>query len=120
MRTSALNYAEISHDLREYVLILVMQLLADCARPGPFTDNLETSPRLEVCGVTKMPSDEWIKTLADGRKVKFSHDGVVDAALITAQIEGNEVVYSILLSIAEDKLSREGVERRFERELAKR
>jgi hypothetical protein len=66
-----------------------------------------------------MPSDEWIKTLADGRKVKFSHDGVVDAAFITAQIEGNEVVYSILLSKAQTNLSRKDVEGRFERELSK-
>ena len=85
-----------------------------------FTESLEASPTLEVLGLTDMPSDERIRTFGDGRKVKFSHDGVVDAAFITAQVEGNEVVYSILLSIAEDKLSREGVERRFERELAKR
>jgi hypothetical protein len=68
----------------------------------------------------KMPSDEWITTLADGRKVKFSHDGVVDAAFITAQIEGNEVVYSILLNRAETNLSRKEVEGRFQRELAKK
>jgi hypothetical protein len=67
-----------------------------------------------------MPSDEWIRTFADGRKVKFSHDGVVDAAFITAQVEGNEVIYSILLSIAEAKLSREEVEGRFQRELSKK
>ena len=67
-----------------------------------------------------MPNDEWIRTFADGKKVKFSNDELTDATFITTQIEGNEVVYSILLSIAEDKLSREGVERRFERELAKR
>ena len=67
-----------------------------------------------------MPSDAWIRTLADGRKVKFSHDEVIAVTFLTAQIAGNEVVYSILLNIAEAKLSREEVERRFERELARK
>ncbi len=67
-----------------------------------------------------MPNDEWIRTLADGRKVKFNHDELADATFITAQIEGNEVVYSILLNEAETKLSREGVEGRFERELSRK
>jgi len=67
-----------------------------------------------------MPSDEWIRTLADGRNVKFSHDEMIEATFITAQMEGNEVVYSILLNKAETKLGREGVERRFQRELAKK
>jgi hypothetical protein len=67
-----------------------------------------------------MPNDEWIRTLADGRKVKFSHDELMDATFITAQIEGNEVVYSILLNKTETELSREGVEGRFERELSKK
>jgi len=92
---------------------------ADGARSAPFTENL-ASPTLEVCGVTKMPNDAWIRTLADGRKVKFSHDELIDVTFITAQIEGNEVVYSIVLNIAETKLSREEVEGRFERELAKK
>ena len=86
----------------------------------PFTENLDASPTLEVRGITKMPNDEWIRTLADGRKVKFSHDELVDATFITAQIQGNEVVYSILLNKAETKLSREGVEGRFERELSRK
>ena len=30
-------------------------LRADCARSLPFTENLEASPTLEVCGVMKMP-----------------------------------------------------------------
>jgi hypothetical protein len=93
---------------------------ADSAGSAPFTENLEGSPTLEVCRVMKMPNDEWIRTLADGRKVKFSQDELVDATFITAQIEGNEVVYSILLNKAETKLSREGVEGRFERELSKK
>jgi hypothetical protein len=67
-----------------------------------------------------MPNDEWIRTLADGRKVKFSHDELIDATFITAQIQGNEVVYSILLNKAQIKLNREEVERRFERELSRK
>ena len=67
-----------------------------------------------------MPNDEWIRTLADGRKVKFSHDELMDTTFITAQIEGNEVVYSILLNKAETKLSRDAVEARFERELSRK
>jgi hypothetical protein len=81
---------------------------------------MEAFPTLDVCRVMKMPNDEWIRTLADGRKVKFSHDELMDATFITAQIEGNEVVYSILLNKAETKLSREGVEGRFERELSRK
>ena len=42
------------------------------------------------------------------------------ACPITAQIEGNEVVYSILLNKTETELSREGVEGRFERELSRK
>jgi hypothetical protein len=45
---------------------------------------------------------------------------VADAAFITAQIEGNEVVYSILLNKAESNLSRKEVEGRFQHELSKR
>jgi len=44
----------------------------------------------------------------------------MDATFITAQIAGSEVVYSILLNIAEAKLSRAEVEGGFERELAKK
>ena len=68
----------------------------------------------------KNANDEWIRTFADGRNVKFSQDELIDATFITAQIEGNEVVYSILLSKAEAKLNRKEVERRFARELSKK
>ena len=68
----------------------------------------------------KMPNDEWIRTLADGRKVKFTQDQLMDALFITAQVEGNEVVYSILLNKAKTALSREEVEGRFERELSRK
>ena len=70
-------------------------------------------------GVQNMPSDEWIRTFADGRRVKFSDDELMDATFLTAQIEGNEVVYSILLNKAETNLSRKEVEGRFQHELFK-
>jgi hypothetical protein len=46
-----------------------------------------------------MPDEEWIKTLEDGRKVKFIYRELPeDGASITAQIERNEVVYSVVLT----------------------
>ena len=68
-----------------------------------------------------MPDEEWIKTIAGGRRVKFVYQVLpVDAAFITAQIEGNEVVYSVVLINAGDPLSREDVESHFASELSKR
>ena len=68
-----------------------------------------------------MHEEEWIKTLADGRKVKFTnHDVTDDSAFITAQVAGNEVVYSVILTQAKTPLSREAVESHFEGELSKK
>ena len=68
-----------------------------------------------------MPSDERIKTLADGRRVKFTYQELPDeGAFITAQVEGNKVVYSIVLTSAKNPLSREEVEGHFEGELLKK
>ena len=67
-----------------------------------------------------MPHDAWIKTLADGRKVKFSRDQLTEITFITAQLEGNEVVYSVMLTEPEIPRSREEVERRFGHELSKK
>jgi len=36
-------------------------------------------------------SDEWIKTLADRRRVKFTNQELDEKAFLTAQIEGNKV-----------------------------
>jgi hypothetical protein len=48
-----------------------------------------------------MPDEEWIKTLEDGRKVKFIYQELPnDGAFMTARIEGHEVVYSVLLTKA--------------------
>ncbi len=69
----------------------------------------------------KMPNEEWIKTLDDGRKVKFIYQELPeDGAFITAQLAGNEVVYSVLLARAKNPLSREDVEIRFKGELSKK
>jgi len=68
-----------------------------------------------------MHEEEWIKTLPDGRRVKFTHQTLLnDCAFITAQIEGNKVVYSVVLTDAKNLLSREEVERHFEGELSKK
>ena len=64
-------------------------------------------------------SDEWIKTLADRRRVKFTTQELDESAFLTAQIEGNKVVYSILVSTVKKPLSREEVENHFEDELSK-
>ena len=68
-----------------------------------------------------MTDQEWIKTLADGRRVKFIHQELPEGgAFITAQVAGNEVVYSVVLAKAENPLSREDVESHFKGELSKK
>ena len=68
-----------------------------------------------------MQDQEWIKTLADGRMVKFTRQELLVAgAFITAQIARNEVVYSVVLTKAKSPLSREDVESHFEGELSKK
>jgi hypothetical protein len=68
-----------------------------------------------------MPNEEWIKTLEDGRKVKFvCQELPEDGAFITVQVAGNEVVYSVVLTEAGSSLSREDVEIRFKGELSKK
>jgi hypothetical protein len=65
--------------------------------------------------------DEWIKKLEDGRNVKFIYQQLPkDGAFITAQIERNEVVYSVVLANARNPLSHADVERHFESELSKK
>jgi hypothetical protein len=68
-----------------------------------------------------MPDEEWIKILSDGRKVKFVYQELPeDSAFITAQLEGNEVVLSVVLTDAKNPLSREDVESHFNAELSKK
>jgi hypothetical protein len=67
-----------------------------------------------------MPIEEWIRTLEDGRLVKFTNQTLQDVgAFITAQIEKNEIVYSIVLDDIKKPMSRHEVENRFKAELAK-
>jgi len=64
---------------------------------------------------------EWIKTLDDGRRVKFTClELAEDGAFITAQVAGNEVVYSVLLAKSRNPLSRENVESHCKGELSKK
>jgi hypothetical protein len=52
-----------------------------------------------------MPDQEWIKTLEDGRKVKFIYQELPeDGAFITVQLAGNEVDYSVVLTKAGNPL----------------
>jgi hypothetical protein len=68
-----------------------------------------------------MQDEAWIKILDDGRKVKFIYLELPDhGAFITAQLAGNEVVYSIVLTEARIPLSREDVESHFKGELSKK
>jgi hypothetical protein len=68
-----------------------------------------------------MSDEEWVKTLADGRQVKFTYQELpVDSAFITAQVAGNEVVYSVVLTKTKKPLSREDVESHFAGELSKK
>jgi len=65
--------------------------------------------------------EEWIKTLADGRRVKFTSQGLLETqAFITAQVESNKVVYSIVLTKVKNPLSHEEVEGYFAGELSKK
>jgi hypothetical protein len=102
----------------------------DASRSGEISDCQIRFARLNhvylrhtdlACGANAMPEEDWIKTLADGRKVKFIYQELPeDGAFLTAQIAGNEVVYSIVLTKAGNPLSRGDIERRFQGELSKR
>jgi len=68
-----------------------------------------------------MRVQEWINVLADGRRVKFTYPVLPNETMfITAQIERNRVVYSVLLAQAEKPLSRAEVESHFEDEVSKK
>jgi hypothetical protein len=68
-----------------------------------------------------MPDEEWVKTREDGRKVKVIYQELSnDGAFLTAQVEKNEIVYSVILTKARNPLSRKDVESRFEHELSKK
>jgi len=68
-----------------------------------------------------MRDQQWIKTLDDGRMVKFTYQGLADGgAFITAQIAGKEVVHSIMLAKPRNPSNRADVEYHFDGELSKR
>ena len=68
-----------------------------------------------------MSDEGWVKTLADGGQVKFTYQKLpLDSAFITAQVAGNEVVYSVVLTETKNPFSREDVESHFEGELSKK
>lgn len=68
-----------------------------------------------------MRYEEWVKNLADGKMVKFTYQELPeDGAFITAQIERNEVVYSVVLAKAKNPLNHDDVESHFKGELPKR
>jgi len=53
--------------------------------------------------------------------VKFFYQELPeDVAFITAQLEGNEVIYSVILTKARNPLRREDVESHFKGELSKK
>jgi hypothetical protein len=83
--------------------------------------SLNSCPDLRIRLEANMADKEWIKTLADSRKVKFIYQELPeDGAFISAQIAGNEIVYSVILANAGNPLSREAVESHFMAELSKK
>jgi hypothetical protein len=68
-----------------------------------------------------MRDEAWIKTLEDAKKVKFIYLELPDhGAFSTAQLAGNEVVYSDVLTKPRIPLAREDVESYFKGELSKK
>jgi hypothetical protein len=86
------------------------------------TKNVHLATSLDLAGGTlNIPEEEWVKKLEDGRKVKFTYQQLPgDGAFITAQLERNEVVYSVVLTKVKNALSHENVESHFRGELAKK
>jgi hypothetical protein len=106
--------------------MLNIEALRDLCRTAtekdPATPKKHLKVRLDPAEYdSRMPDEEWIKTLADGRRVKFTIQELPDdGVFITAQIEGNEVVYSIVLTTGKNPLSCGDVEKHFEGELSKK
>jgi hypothetical protein len=68
-----------------------------------------------------MLDEQWVKILGDGRNVRFIYQELSDGgAFMTAQIAGNEVVYSVILGQAGKPLTHQDVESHFEAELSKK
>ena len=77
----------------------VKRILYRNAEPDPSRTH-------KTAGGLAMTDEEWIKTLADGRRVKFTHQELPAGrgVFLTAQTEGNKVVYSIVLTRAKPPL----------------
>jgi hypothetical protein len=68
-----------------------------------------------------MRDKKWLKQLEDGRTVEFTYEGLPQEGIfLIAQLERNEVVYSIVLAKAKNPFSLEDVESRFWNELEKK
>ena len=68
-----------------------------------------------------MSDEESVKTIEDGRKVKFIYQELLDdGAFITAQLERNELVHAVVMANARNPPSREEVESHFKAELSKK
>jgi hypothetical protein len=53
----------------------------------------------------RTPTDTWIRTLAEGRRVKFTNQELPNQwTFITAQVEGNKVAYSTVLTNEKSRL----------------
>jgi len=104
-------------------------VLASRVPPAPLANSkpgsgrcrtLAQSDDLGGTGIT-VPDQEWTKTPAGGRSVKFTYQELPeDGAFISAQSAGNQVVYSIVLPRAVAPLSRDQVESYFAGELSKK
>jgi hypothetical protein len=58
--------------------------------------------------------DEWTSVISGARLVKFTYSDLPGgSAFLTAQIAGHEVVYSVIVRLAEHPFSRDSVERHF-------
>jgi hypothetical protein len=82
---------------------------------GSIADLVENRPAQQR---RQTVEKEWIKALADGRRVKFtSQELVATRAFMTAQGESSKIVYSIILTTS---LAMRRVEGYFEGEQSKK
>jgi hypothetical protein len=80
--------------------------------------GVSTTKTLDLRPRRKIVAEEWIKTLADGKRVKFTNQELLETqAFITAQVESNKVVYLIVLTKVKNPLSHEELEGHFEGDL---
>src|SRR5258708_10202649 len=96
-------------------------LAPEAQQETPSNTSVRGNCRRPMSESVNVQYEEWIKKLENGRKVKFIYQELPeDRAFITAQLEGNEVVYSVVLTKARNPLSREDAESHFRGELSKK